>query len=220
MPKDEHKQGVAPPNFPQTKVVTYLATSAFSNNQSNLAAIFPIPDSNLTSILQFRHNLTSSIQLTSTMFAAAKVSRAIARPDVVQSVRFISTTRAPARIPSSIIPQARHSPARNGLLLNNARSSLSSSTARGIMQSRGVVVESTAAAMVAAAKMQGAGLATIGLAGAGIGIGTVFSGLIQGVARNPSLRGQLFSYAIFGFALAEATGLFALMVAFMLLYAY
>jgi hypothetical protein len=57
------------------------------------------------------------------------------------------------------------------------------------MQSRGVVVETTAAAMVAAAKMQGAGLATIGLAGAGIGIGTVFNGLIQGVARNPSLRG-------------------------------
>jgi len=32
--------------------------------------------------------------------------------------------------------------------------------------------------------------------------------------------GQLFSYAILGFAFAEATGLFALMVAFLLLYAY
>jgi F-type H+-transporting ATPase subunit c len=36
--------------------------------------------------------------------------------------------------------------------------------------------------------------------------------------RNPSLRGQLFSYAILGFAFAEATGLFALMMAFLLLY--
>ena len=58
------------------------------------------------------------------------------------------------------------------------------------MQSRGVVAETTTAAIVAAAKMQGAGLATIGLAGAGIGIGSVFAALIQGVARNPSLRGK------------------------------
>jgi F-type H+-transporting ATPase subunit c len=86
------------------------------------------------------------------------------------------------------------------------------------MQSRGVVVESTAAALIAAAKIQGAGLATIGLAGAGAGIGFVFGGLIQGVARNPSLRGQLFQYAVLGFAMSEATGLFALMMAFFLLY--
>ena len=72
--------------------------------------------------------------------------------------------------------------------------------------------------MVESSKLIGAGLATIGLAGAGVGIGVVFGCLIIGVARNPSLRGQLFSYAILGFAFAEATGLFALMMAFLLLY--
>ncbi|KAK9334874.1 hypothetical protein V1521DRAFT_441577 [Lipomyces starkeyi] len=46
------------------------------------------------------------------------------------------------------------------------------------------------------------------LVGAGIGIGIVFSSLISGVSRNPSVRGQLFQYAILGFALSEATGLF------------
>ena len=35
-----------------------------------------------------------------------------------------------------------------------------------------------------------------------------------------SIAGQLFSYAVLGFAFAEATGLFALMVAFLILYAY
>tara|TARA_R110002060_G_scaffold76521_2_gene86967 strand:- start:277 stop:465 length:189 start_codon:yes stop_codon:yes gene_type:complete len=55
--------------------------------------------------------------------------------------------------------------------------------------------------------------------GAGTGIGTVFGSLITGVARNPSMRGQLFSYAILGFAFAEATGLFALMVSFLILFA-
>jgi F-type H+-transporting ATPase subunit c len=59
--------------------------------------------------------------------------------------------------------------------------------------------------MVQAAKIIGSGLATIGLVGAGAGIGLVFGSLIEGTARNPSLRNQLFSYAILGFALAEAT---------------
>jgi F-type H+-transporting ATPase subunit c len=70
-----------------------------------------------------------------------------------------------------------------------------------------------------ASKFIGAGLATIGLAGAGVGIGLVFSGLITATSRNPALRPQLFSYAILGFALSEATGLFALMIAFLLLFA-
>ena len=68
------------------------------------------------------------------------------------------------------------------------------------------------------AKIIGIVLATKGLIGAGIGIGVVFGCLILGVARNPSLRGQLFSYAILGFAFSEATGLFALMMAFLILY--
>jgi F-type H+-transporting ATPase subunit c len=72
--------------------------------------------------------------------------------------------------------------------------------------------------MIQAAKIIGTGLATTGLIGAGVGIGVVFGALILGVARNPSLRGQLFAYAILGFAFAEATGLFALMMAFLLLY--
>lgn len=38
------------------------------------------------------------------------------------------------------------------------------------------------------------------------GIGLVFAALLQAVARNPSLRGQLFSYAILGFAFVEAIG--------------
>lgn len=72
--------------------------------------------------------------------------------------------------------------------------------------------------MLASAKIIGAGLATIGLAGAGVGIGTVFAALVNSTARNPSIKAQLFSYTILGFALTEAIGLFALMMAFLLLY--
>jgi len=73
--------------------------------------------------------------------------------------------------------------------------------------------------MLASAKIIGAGLATIGLTGAGIGIGLVFAALINSTSRNPGLRPQLFAYTILGFALTEALGLFSLMMAFLLLYA-
>jgi F-type H+-transporting ATPase subunit c len=66
--------------------------------------------------------------------------------------------------------------------------------------------------------MVGAGLGTIALAGVGIGIGLIFSSLLDSVARNPSLAKQLFSYAILGFALTEAIALFAIMIVFLILF--
>ena len=74
--------------------------------------------------------------------------------------------------------------------------------------------------MQEAAKLIGAGLATIGVAGSGVGIGNVFGALITGFARNPSLKQQLFGYAILGFALSEAIALFALMIAFLILFTF
>jgi len=73
--------------------------------------------------------------------------------------------------------------------------------------------------LLQAAKFVGAGLATIGLAGAGVGIGTVFGALVIGVSRNPSLKDELFKLAILGFALTEAIALFSLMMAFLILFA-
>jgi len=72
--------------------------------------------------------------------------------------------------------------------------------------------------MLQSAKQIGAGLATIGLAGVGAGIGIVFAALVNSFARNPSLRQQLFGFTILGFALTEAIGLFALMMAFLILF--
>ena len=68
------------------------------------------------------------------------------------------------------------------------------------------------------ATMIGAGIATISLLGVGIGIGSVFSALINSVARNPSVTKQIFGYAILGFALTEAIALFGLMMAFLILF--
>jgi F-type H+-transporting ATPase subunit c len=68
--------------------------------------------------------------------------------------------------------------------------------------------------LLQSAKCIGAGLATIGLAGAGVGIGSVFGSLVTGTSRNPSLKDELFKIALIGFALTEAIALFALMIAF------
>lgn len=73
--------------------------------------------------------------------------------------------------------------------------------------------------LVLAAKYIGAGISTLALGGAAIAIALVFVALINGTSRNPSLRSILFPQAILGFALAEACGLFALMISFILLYA-
>jgi F-type H+-transporting ATPase subunit c len=69
-------------------------------------------------------------------------------------------------------------------------------------------------------KFLGAGLATISLAGAGVGIGTVFGSLLLSFSRNPGLEKKLFAYAILGFALTEAIALFGLMMAFLILFGF
>ena len=64
----------------------------------------------------------------------------------------------------------------------------------------------------------GAGLSTIGVSGAGVGIGLVFGCFLISISRNPELEKKLFSYTILGFALAEAIALFSLMMAFLILF--
>nr|YP_009746616.1 ATP synthase F0 subunit 9 [Jenufa minuta]QII41628.1 ATP synthase F0 subunit 9 [Jenufa minuta] len=72
--------------------------------------------------------------------------------------------------------------------------------------------------MTEAAKLIGAGSAVIALSGVGAGIGLVFNGLIQSVSRNPMLTKQLLGFALLGFALTESVALFALLLAFLILY--
>ena len=72
--------------------------------------------------------------------------------------------------------------------------------------------------MLAAAKVIGGGIATVALAGAAVGIGNIFSSLVIAVSRNPNEKDELFRLAMLGFALTEAIALFALMMAFLILF--
>lgn len=69
-----------------------------------------------------------------------------------------------------------------------------------------------------ALKYVGVGLTAFGMLGAAIGVGSIFAAMINGVARNPSTEGQLAKYAFIGAGLSEAMGLFALVIAFILLF--
>ena len=70
-----------------------------------------------------------------------------------------------------------------------------------------------------AAKYIGAGLATIGMGGAGVGVGMIFSQFLNGALRNPSASQGQFANLIFGFAVTEALGIFSLLIALLLLFA-
>lgn len=71
---------------------------------------------------------------------------------------------------------------------------------------------------VEAAKAIGAGIACLGMGGAGIGLGQIFGSYLSGALRNPSAADGQFGRLIFGFAVTEALGIFSLLVALILLF--
>jgi len=76
----------------------------------------------------------------------------------------------------------------------------------------------TTAASVLLGKYIGAGIATLGMLGAAIGVGLIFSAALQGIARNPAKEGSIKGFALLGMALAEFMGLLAFVVAILILY--
>jgi F-type H+-transporting ATPase subunit c len=68
------------------------------------------------------------------------------------------------------------------------------------------------------AKLVGAGLAAIGVIGAGVGVGNVWASLIATVGRNPAAKANVELYGWIGFAVTEAIALYALVVSLMILF--
>ena len=62
------------------------------------------------------------------------------------------------------------------------------------------------------------GLMSIGMLGAALAIGNIFSSLLNSIARNPSAAEQLQRMAFIGAGLAEALGLFAFVIAILLIW--
>lgn len=71
---------------------------------------------------------------------------------------------------------------------------------------------------IESARLIGAGLATIGVAGAGVGIGIIFGQYVAGSMRNPAAAPKVFGNVLLGFALTEAVALYALVMAFLIMF--
>ena len=70
-----------------------------------------------------------------------------------------------------------------------------------------------------AAAFIGAGIACLGMGGAGIGLGAIFGNYLAGALRNPAAADSQFGRRIFGFAVTEALGIFSLLIALLLIFA-
>jgi len=68
-------------------------------------------------------------------------------------------------------------------------------------------------------KYLGAGLATLGALGSGIGVGLIFAAGINGVARNPSAEPKIRQLVILGMALTEGLGIISLVIGLYLTFA-
>ena len=81
-------------------------------------------------------------------------------------------------------------------------------------------MEFLAQAIEVAGKAIGAGLCMgIGAIGPGIGEGNAVGKALEGMARQPESTGTLRSTMIMGCAIAETTGIYSLLIAFMILFA-
>ena len=77
-----------------------------------------------------------------------------------------------------------------------------------------------AAAIAIAGKAIGAGLCMgIGAVGPGVGEGNAVAHALDGMARQPETTGTLRTNMILGCAIAETTGIYSLLIAFLILFA-
>ncbi len=79
--------------------------------------------------------------------------------------------------------------------------------------------QAAAEALVIGLKYVGAGLAAMGVLGGGIGIGIVAGGAVEAMGRNPDATPTIQTNMILGLAFSEATAIYALAVALIILFA-
>lgn len=68
-------------------------------------------------------------------------------------------------------------------------------------------------------RLVGAGLASIAMGGAAIGVGHIVGNFLSGALRNPAAAASQTGMLFVGIALAEALGLFAFVIAMILIFA-
>ncbi len=76
------------------------------------------------------------------------------------------------------------------------------------------------ASFVLGLKLLGAGMATIGVIGGGIGVGLAALGGVQAMGRNPDALPIIQTNMILGIAFSEAVSIYALAIAMIILFVF
>ncbi|CAK0776040.1 ATP synthase subunit c [Azospirillaceae bacterium] len=74
------------------------------------------------------------------------------------------------------------------------------------------------ATIIQVAKYAAAALAIMPLFGVAMALGNIFATCVASVGRNPAAKDKVFPLTILGFAMTEAIALFALLMAFLILF--
>mmetsp|Transcript_8601 Transcript_8601/g.21690 ORF Transcript_8601/g.21690 Transcript_8601/m.21690 type:complete len:138 (+) Transcript_8601:67-480(+) len=64
----------------------------------------------------------------------------------------------------------------------------------------------------------GCAIAMVAVGGCAQGIGQLFAALVMGIARNPSMKEDLFTYTLIGMGFLEFLAIVVILISFMLLY--
>lgn len=59
---------------------------------------------------------------------------------------------------------------------------------------------------------------SVAMCGAALGVSNIFSSALNGIARNPDAEAKISKYVYVGAGLCEAMGLFALVIAFLIMF--
>lgn len=75
-----------------------------------------------------------------------------------------------------------------------------------------------AQAIVILGKALGAGIAILGVVGAGLGQGQAIGRLSEAISRNPEASGTIMSQALIAYGIAESASIYALVVSILIIF--
>jgi F-type H+-transporting ATPase subunit c len=81
-----------------------------------------------------------------------------------------------------------------------------------------VVPASIGSVRNAGTSVLGCAIAVVAVGGCAQGIGQLFAALVVGIARNPSMKEDLFTYTLIGMGFLEFLALGVILISFLLLY--
>ena len=104
--------------------------------------------------------------------------------------------------------------------IDNRRPSLSNSTLGSKVMSNNAIISSgnVGAIRNAGTSVLGCAIAVVAVGGCAQGIGQLFAALVVGIARNPSMKEDLFTYTLIGMGFLEFLALGVILISFLLLY--